>query len=88
MGPMERTFVFKVDGTKVTGETTSEMMGKSEITDGKLEGDNLTFSIKVKFQDQEMKLDYKGKVKDDEIKFNVEIPGGGQNITWLAKKVK
>src|SRR2546423_56541 len=28
-GAMERTFVFKVDGNKVTGETVSTMMGKS-----------------------------------------------------------
>ncbi len=25
---MERTFTFKVDGTKLTGETVSSMMGK------------------------------------------------------------
>jgi hypothetical protein len=37
-GKSERTFVFKVDGNKVTGETTSQMMGKSTIMDGKLEG--------------------------------------------------
>ena len=31
-GAMERTFVFKVDGNKVTGESTSQMMGKSPIS--------------------------------------------------------
>ena len=44
-GTIERTFVFKVDGTKLTGETTSEMMGKSVITDGKIDGDNISFTI-------------------------------------------
>ena len=44
-GPMERTFTFKQDGNKVTGETTSSMMGKSAITDGKVEGDTVTFTI-------------------------------------------
>src|SRR5437660_3330361 len=55
-GTIERTFVFKVDGEKLTGETTSQMMGKSVITDGKVDGDNVSFTITVKFQDNEMKL--------------------------------
>src|SRR5215472_14362769 len=76
-GAMERTFVFKVDGNKVTGETTSSMMGKSTITDGKVDGDNVTFTITVKFQDNEMKLNYKGKVNGNEIHFTVENPAGG-----------
>src|SRR5690349_17370480 len=86
-GTVERTFVFKQDGSKLTGETTSQMMGKSEITEGKVEGDTVTFTIKVKFQENEMNLNYKGKINGNEIKFNVEIPGGGNNIEYLAKKV-
>jgi hypothetical protein len=87
-GPMERTFTFKVDGGKLMGETTSSMFGKSDITDGKIEGDNLSFTITVKFQDNEMKLNYKGKVSGNEIKFTVENPDGGQIIEWVAKKVQ
>src|SRR5215467_16397795 len=44
-GAMERTFTFKVDGNKVTGESTSSMMGKSEITEGKIEGDTVSFVL-------------------------------------------
>ena len=89
-GPMERTFTFKVDGSKVTGETNSSMMGKSEIADGKVDGDTVTFTITVKFQDNEMKLNYKGKVNGggDGIKFTVDGVQGGQTIVWDAKKVK
>jgi hypothetical protein len=86
-GTMQRTFVFKVEGSKLTGETTSSMFGKSTITDGKVDGDNLSFTITVKFQDNEMKLNYQGKVSGNEIKFTVEMPGGGQTLEWLAKKV-
>ena len=87
-GAMERTFVFKVDGTKVTGETTSTMMGKSTITDGKVEGDIVTFTINGKFGDQEVKLNYKGKISGNEIKFTSEMAGGGGGtpIEWVAKK--
>lgn len=83
---IERTFVFKVDGAKLTGETTSEMMGKSTITDGKVDGENLSFSITVKFQDNEMKLNYKGKVSGDTLKFDVEGVGG-QKIVYNCKRV-
>jgi hypothetical protein len=87
-GTMERTFTFKVDGSKLTGDTTSSLLGKSTITDGKVDGDNVTFTITVNFQDNEMKLTYKGKVSADgkEIKFTVEGIQGGQSIEWLAKR--
>src|SRR5579871_1927795 len=88
-GAMERTFVFKVDGNKVTGESTSSMMGKSTITDGKVEGDTVTFTLNGKFGDQEVKLNYKGKINGNEIKFTSEMAGGGGGgapIEWTAKK--
>jgi hypothetical protein len=86
-GTIERTFVFKVDGTKLTGETTSQMMGKSTINDGKVDGDKVSFTINVKFQDNEMKLTYTGKVAGDEIKFHVEGPNGNPSLEYVAKKI-
>ncbi len=35
-GPIERTFTFKVEGGKLTGETDSQMMGKSVLEGGKV----------------------------------------------------
>jgi hypothetical protein len=86
-GPMERTFVLKVDGDKLTGETTSSMFGKSTIQDGKVDGDNLSFTVTVKFEDNEIKVNYKGKVSGNEIKFTAEVEGMGQTIEWVAKKM-
>jgi len=88
-GSMERTFVFKVDGDKLTGETTSSMVGKSTITDGKVDGDSISFTITVKFQDNELKLNYKGKVTGTEIHFTAQMAGGGDAppIEWHGKKV-
>jgi len=87
-GNMERTFVFQVAGEKLTGETTSTMMGKSNIMDGKVDGDNLSFSIMVKFQENEMKINYKGKVTGNEIHLTAEVDGGGgQAFEWKGKKV-
>jgi hypothetical protein len=86
-GPIERTFTFKVDGTKLTGETESQMLGKSTITDGKIEGDNITFSITGNMQGNEMKLTYKGMVAGDQIKLKVDFGGGGQTVEYTLKRV-
>ena len=83
-GTIERTFVFKQMGTTLTGGTTSEMMGKSTIQDGKVEGDTESFTLNVKFQDNEMKLNYKGKVTGDTMKLGVE--GAGFQIEYALKK--
>jgi len=75
IGSIERTFSFKVDGTKLTGETESEMAGKSQINDGKVEGENISFTITANIQGQELTLAYKGKIVGDQIKLTVELPG-------------
>jgi len=84
-GAIERTFTFKVDGAKLTGETESQMMGKSPIENGKVEGDDITFSIKGNFQGNEMTLAYKGKVSGDQIKLTADF--GGQAIEYTLKKM-
>ncbi|HYP07539.1 MAG TPA: hypothetical protein VER03_15000 [Bryobacteraceae bacterium] len=83
-GTIERTFVFKQTGTTLTGESSSEMMGKSAIADGKVDGDNVSFTLTVKFQDNEMKLNYSGKVTGDTMKLQVE--GAGFAISYNVKK--
>jgi hypothetical protein len=85
-GPIERTFTFKVDGTKLTGETESQMIGKSTIADGKVEGDKIEFSIKASFQGNDMTLLYKGTVSGDTIKLSVDFGGGGQTVEYTLKR--
>ena len=90
-GSLERTFVFKVDGTKLTGETTSQMMGKSVINEGKVDGDNISFSITANLQGNELKLNYKGKLQGSELHLTSEAANGGGGfgtIQWVAKKVQ
>ncbi len=86
-GTVERTFVFKQDGNKLTGETTSNMFGKSVIEDGKVDGDNISFTITVEMQGNEAKVNYKGKVEGDQIKFTVEVPAANQTLQYTAKRV-
>lgn len=90
-GSMERTFVFKVDGSKLTGETESSMLGKSTITEGKVDGDSFSFTITANLQGTELKINYKGKVTGNDVKITSTIAGGdagGQSFEWTGKKVK
>jgi hypothetical protein len=81
-GNTETTFNFKVEGTNLTG-TMSNPQGESPITEGKVNGDNISFVIVMKRGDMEMKTTWKGVVSGDEIKFKREMamppggPGGG-----------
>jgi hypothetical protein len=84
-GTIERTFTFHQNGATLTGETTSQMIGKSVIQEGKVEGDAISFSITANFQGNEMKIAYKGKISGDTIKLTSEF-GGGQSIEWTLKK--
>lgn len=87
IGTVERTFVFKVDGHKLTGETNSARFGKSAIEDGKVDGDDVSFTLTVNVQGTQGKVNYKGKVDGDTIKFTVELQALGQTLEMVAKRV-
>ena len=87
-GPMTRTFKFKVDGTKLTGESVSSIVGKSAIDNGHIEGDTLTFTMHIEFNGNEMTSKYKGQIiNKDKIIFKIEGLQGGEDFEWVAKRV-
>jgi len=86
-GTIERTFNFKVDGNKLTGDTASNNFGKADIQDGKIEGDNISFTLILHIQGNDAKVNYKGKVEGDTIKFTVEVEGFDQSLQMIAKRV-
>jgi hypothetical protein len=86
-GTVERSFAFKVDGHKLTGETTSNMFGKSAIEDGKVDGDDISFTITVNLGGNEGKVNYQGKVSGDTIHFKIEVQAVGQTLEMTAKRV-
>ena len=80
----ESTFDFKVDGAKLTG-TVSSPRGESTISDGKISGDEISFSVVRNIQGSDVKLMYKGKVSGAEIKFNVSF--GDREFEIVAKRI-
>ena len=74
---MELGFIFKVDGSTLTGTSIGPQGDETPISDGKIEGDDLSFVVKITGQ-MEMTINYKGKiVGDDEIKLTMQMDMGG-----------
>jgi len=84
----ELTFTFKAEGEKLTG-TMSGQRGDSEITDGKISGDQISFTVKINLQGNERKFLYKGTVSGDEMKVTRTVEGGNQPPQeFTAKRAK
>ncbi|MFN0112399.1 MAG: hypothetical protein ACKVZH_26375 [Blastocatellia bacterium] len=84
----ENTFDLKVEGDKVTGKIISPQ-GEAAIADGKVGGDDISFTVTREFQGNSFKMVYKGKVKGDEIAFTRTIEGRDMPPTeFTAKKAK
>src|SRR5580658_10817782 len=68
VGQQNYTYTFKVDGGKLTG-TAKSNLGEGTITDGKVNGDEITFTENLNYQGMQLVIPYKGKISGDEIKF-------------------
>ena len=94
-GPMKFTFDFKADGNKLTGTDTGPM-GPHEILDGKIDGNKISFSVKVNMGQNEMKIKYSGTFEGDKLTLKMDMgggmggPGGGgmQRPPLIANRVK
>ena len=90
VGVQKYTFEFKVDGTKLTGRALSNIAGadaKTDLTEGKINGDEVTFVENLNYQGMELKITYKGKISGDEIKFSRTVgDAGGEE--FVAKRAK
>ena len=89
IGLQKYTFEFKVAGTNLTGKAIGEReMGTNEvvITEGTVSTNGISFVEPMKFQDNEMRIEYTGKVSGDEIKFHRKV-GDVAEEDFVAKRV-
>jgi hypothetical protein len=70
------TFTFKVDGDKLTGSMTGPQ-GDVPLEEGKVAGNQVSFSTTLDFGGNSVKILYKGTVSADQIKMTREREGGG-----------
>jgi hypothetical protein len=78
------TFMFKASGENLTG-TMSGRNGDIQISDGKISGDTVSFSVTQDFGGNSVKQSFTGKVAGGEIKFKRE-GGQGEPIQFVAKR--
>lgn len=82
------TFTFKVDGAALTGSVANQM-GEAPISDGKVDGDNISFKQVLSFGGNDITLSYKGVVEGDKITMVREVAGrGGAPRPFIAKRVQ
>jgi hypothetical protein len=86
IGQQKYTYDFKADGEKLTGKAISQF-GETEIEDGKVKGDDISFVENITFQDQKIRIEYQGKIAGDEIKFTRKV-GDFATEELVAKRVK
>ena len=90
IGVQKYTYEFKVDGTNVTGKAvgiTENGTNNSAITEGKINQDTISFVEPLKFGDNDMRIEYTGKVSGDEIKLHRKV-GDFAEEDLVAKRVK
>ena len=80
----EVTFMLKASGENLTG-TMSGRQGDIQIADGKISGDDISFSVTQDFGGNSVKQTFTGKAAGGEIKFKRE-GGQGEPIQFVAKR--
>jgi hypothetical protein len=101
-GPARQTtFDLKADGATLTGTMTGGMGGGGrrggggggapqarEISDGKIDGNNISFTVKVEFNGNTMVSKYEGTLSGDELKLKAtrEGPNGPTTSEMTAKR--
>jgi hypothetical protein len=81
-GQQKIQFEFKTEGGKLTGKTISQFGGttrETEIQDGKVEGNTLSFVQVINFQGNEVRINYTGKIGDDGIAFTRQMGDRGKS---------
>jgi len=87
-GKSEQTLTLKQAGDSFAGEMITSQGNKEAIKDGKVNGDEIEFSVERRRPSGEIApVLYKGKVKGDEIT-GTFIGASGRTIEWTAKRGK
>jgi hypothetical protein len=91
--PRKTTLKLKLEGETLTGKITSPARQGAEaretdISDGKVKGDDISFNVVREFNNNKMTQKFSGKIEGDTIKGKMEFERNGQTQSrdWEAKK--
>lgn len=71
-----QTFDFKADGAALTGTVSGRQGEPTPITNGKVDGDNISFEVTRSRGGNSFTMKYTGKVSADKIVLSVAMPNG------------
>lgn len=89
VGKQVYTFDFKADGDTLTGTAVSNIDGAeatTPITEGKINGNEISFVENLKYQGMDLRIVYKGTISGDEIQLERVEGAGGEK--FVAKRAK
>jgi hypothetical protein len=93
--PRQTTYDLKADGAKLTGTATGGMGGgggapaPAQISNGKVDGNNVTFEVTRDFGGNSMTMKYVGVVSGSDMKLTITMPGfngGDPRVTEATAK--
>ena len=84
-GEFPLSYTFHADGDTLTG-TMFDGYGEKAIGDGKIDGDNISFSVRVDYRGGPFTLSYRGIVADDQI--TLTSVGNGQRSEFVITRTK
>ena len=88
IGEQQYTFEFVVKGSELTGVAKGSLTGETKISDGKVDGDKITFTENASFMEMPIRITYSGTMTSaDEIQFTRNVADIA-NEKLVAKRVK
>jgi hypothetical protein len=88
IGEQQYTYEFVVKGTTLTGTAKGSLTGETKISDGKVDGDKITFVENASFMEMPIRITYSGTMTSaDEIAFTRNVADIA-NEKLVAKRAK
>ena len=76
VGTQNYTYMLEVKGSMLTGMAKSNLVGDSTLSDGKVDGNKISFVEHGTYQGMPLTFNYTGELVGDEIHFKRELAGG------------
>ena len=83
-GPQPQTMTLKASENTLTGSIEGGRGGPVEISDGKIDGSNVSFKVIREFQGNKITQEYKGTISGSELKLTVS--GGRRGPSEVTYK--
>jgi hypothetical protein len=85
---VETTLKLKMEDKKLTGTMSGRNNMETAIEDGKVDGDDVSFTVTREFNGNKFVQKFNGKLSDKTIKGKIETERNGEKMSrdWEAKK--